>query len=349
MQTKKNNRKNSITNGKFSPMKNRINKTFNKTTVFSLIFLLGFSISNVSFSQTQKVDEANKLEIDGETPPTPVLNDVHWNATTGGHIYNTNSGFVGIGSTNPSVMLDVYTNTVNNWATTIKNNSVYGKGLLVKAGYPAVTPDSPALSVKTLENVDMFTVLAQGFVGIGDFTPSHMLDVRAFNNDYAVRIHNNYMSGKGLVISAGHESYNYPVLQIQDIYTDPLFTVLSNGNVGIGTVAPGNFKLAVEGKIGAREIVVQSTAWADFVFEDDYALLPLNLLDQYITDNGHLPEIPSTQEVTQKGINLGEMDAKLLQKIEELTLYLIEQDKKLENLLKQNEQLQKQISSITKN
>jgi len=106
----------------------------------------------------------------------------------------------------------------------------------------------------------------------------------------------------------------------------------NSGSVGIGTDSPGTYKLAVEGKIGAHEVVVTTDGWADFVFEKDYNLMPLNELDNYIQENKHLPEIPTTAEVEENGISVGEMNAKLLQKIEELTLYIIEQDKRIEKL-----------------
>lgn len=75
--------------------------------------------------------------------------------------------------------------------------------------------------------------------------------------------------------------------------------------------------------------------WSDFVFENDYDLPTLEEVEEHIAENGHLPEIPSEAEVTENGINLGEMDAKLLQKIEELTLYLIEQNKEIKELKKE--------------
>ena len=113
-------------------------------------------------------------------------------------------------------------------------------------------------------------------------------------------------------------------------------------NVGIGTTTTGPHRLAVEGSIGARAIKVQTSGgWSDFVFDDDYDLKPLKEVENYITQNNHLPDIPSENEVIKDGINLGEMDAKLLQKIEELTLYLIEQDKKIE-------ELQKKVSTLKK-
>ncbi|MEM9338427.1 MAG: hypothetical protein AAGA66_06835 [Bacteroidota bacterium] len=114
----------------------------------------------------------------------------------------------------------------------------------------------------------------------------------------------------------------------------------SNKSLGINTTSTGSHKLAVEGSIGAREIKVQATGWSDFVFENDYDLRTLEEVEEHITENGHLPEIPSETEVTENGINLGEMNAKLLQKIEELTLYLIEQNKELKELKEKVENLE---------
>lgn len=114
-----------------------------------------------------------------------------------------------------------------------------------------------------------------------------------------------------------------------------LMVIRRNGAVGIGTILssnPHNYKLAVNGTIGAKEVKVEasSSTWADFVFEDHYSLPTLQEVESHIREKGHLKDIPSAQEVGEHGINLGEMDAKLLQKIEELTLYTIEQEKKLE-------------------
>lgn len=105
------------------------------------------------------------------------------------------------------------------------------------------------------------------------------------------------------------------------------------GNVGIGTSDPGLYRLAVEGTIGAREIKVLSTSFADFVFKKDYKLMPIKELESYISLNGHLPEIPSALQVEKdNGILLGEMQVKLLQKTEELTLYIIQLQKQIDEL-----------------
>jgi hypothetical protein len=111
----------------------------------------------------------------------------------------------------------------------------------------------------------------------------------------------------------------------------PALTVKMGGNVGIGISNPAN-KLDVNGVIRAKEVKVE-TGWADFVFNDDYRLKPLSEVNTFIKENKRLPEIPSATEVKeQEGVNLGEMQVKLLQKIEELTLYLIEQNEKIQTL-----------------
>ena len=113
---------------------------------------------------------------------------------------------------------------------------------------------------------------------------------------------------------------------------DNRLTINNDGRVGIGTIDTGTHKLAVEGTIGSREVVVEPDGWSDFVFEKDYKLRPLEEVEQHIKEKGHLPEIPSEAEVAENGISLGEMNAKLLQKVEELTLYLIEQNKEVKEL-----------------
>jgi hypothetical protein len=112
-----------------------------------------------------------------------------------------------------------------------------------------------------------------------------------------------------------------------------IYMAESGGNVGIGTNNPGSFKLAVEGKIGAREInVLAGPGWPDYVFEKNYNLLTLPEVEDYINQNKHLPEVPAAKEMEKNGVNLGEMNMLLLKKVEELTLYVIEQEKRIKLL-----------------
>ncbi len=106
----------------------------------------------------------------------------------------------------------------------------------------------------------------------------------------------------------------------------------NEGCLGIGTTQTDGYMLAVAGKIIATEInVAEVSDWYDCVFEDDYNLPSLQEVEKYITTNKHLPDVPSENEVKENGINLGQMDALLLKKIEELTLYVLEQQKTLKS------------------
>lgn len=118
------------------------------------------------------------------------------------------------------------------------------------------------------------------------------------------------------------------------------------GSVGIGTNAPGTYKLAVEGVIGARKVKVTQNSWADFVFQPDYQLPSLAEVEHYVKTHRHLPDIPSEEEVMKEGLDLGEMNRKLLQKVEELTLYLIDMKKENENLKDKQEDLQKRLQIL---
>jgi hypothetical protein len=126
----------------------------------------------------------------------------------------------------------------------------------------------------------------------------------------------------------------------------PQLRINRNGTVGIGTTfRDNNFKLAVGGRIRAEEVRVD-VGWADFVFEDDYYLRPLEEVENFIKQNKHLPDVPSAKEVEANGVDLGKMESILLQKIEELTLYMIEQNKEIQNLKKQNENLENTIKQF---
>ena len=109
-----------------------------------------------------------------------------------------------------------------------------------------------------------------------------------------------------------------------------LFIQNTTGNIGIGTAAPTQ-KLSVNGAIRAKEIIVD-TSWSDYVFADNYKLASLTEVESKIKAERHLPGVPSAKEVAEKGISLGEMQAKLLAKIEELTLHQIEQEKEITRL-----------------
>ncbi|WP_418498846.1 hypothetical protein [Flagellimonas sp.] len=121
----------------------------------------------------------------------------------------------------------------------------------------------------------------------------------------------------------------------------------ASGSVGIGTTNTQGYMLAVAGNVVAEAVKVELQGnWPDFVFEKEYDLIGLLETESFIKKYGHLPNVPSAEEVKQNGISLGEMDAKLLQKIEELTLHTIQQQKEIEDLKAANQKLDEQNKLI---
>jgi len=127
------------------------------------------------------------------------------------------------------------------------------------------------------------------------------------------------------------------VLTTPDGQTNVVY-VNSSANVGVGTTNPQS-KLAVNGTITAKEVKVTTTGWSDYVFGEKYRLLSLDELETYVKREKHLPDIPSAKEVEGKGLEVADMLSKQMQKIEELTLYLIQ-------LKKENAELKERITAL---
>jgi hypothetical protein len=121
----------------------------------------------------------------------------------------------------------------------------------------------------------------------------------------------------------------------------------NGGNLGIGTTNPDQ-KLTVNGKIHATEVIVDLAIPADYVFKPTYKLMPLHEVEQFVKTNSHLPEIPSATEITKNGLSMGEMQNKLLQKVEELTLYMISQQKTIDQQQAQIKELNDKLSKLNK-
>ncbi len=121
--------------------------------------------------------------------------------------------------------------------------------------------------------------------------------------------------------------------------------IFSMKKIGIGTQTTGDHKFAVHGSIGTREISVEADSWPDFVFKKDYDLMDLATLKAYVLSRHHLPGVPSEVEVLANGVALGKMNATLLQKVEELTLYLIQQNERIEILEQEVKRLQAEDKS----
>ncbi len=121
--------------------------------------------------------------------------------------------------------------------------------------------------------------------------------------------------------------------------TERLRIMDENGNIGVGTTNPDS-KLTVKGKIHAEEVKIDLSVPApDYVFTKEYNLLSIEEVQRYIEDKGHLPNIPSAKIMEAEGVELGAMNMKLLEKIEELTLYTIAQEKRIKELEYQNNKI----------
>ncbi|MFW0735914.1 cell wall anchor protein [Flavobacterium sp. T12S277] len=198
-----------------------------------------------------------------------------------------------------------------------------------------------------------------GKVGIGTTNPNSRLDLGSgygtsgaklliYNDDTASELSgtkmgfyiDNFTSNNLNLVFP--EAISYPGLftisakNTSNTTLKPYFAIAGlTGNVGIGTTNPQN-KLDVKGTIRSQEVKVTLDGWSDFVFKKEYDLPTLAEVEKHIKEKGHLENIPNEEEVLKNGINLGEMNAKLLQKIEELTLYSIQQSKEIELLKEEN-------------
>ncbi len=138
---------------------------------------------------------------------------------------------------------------------------------------------------------------------------------------------------------SGGGDYDFQTNIAGQTITSVLFIEGSNGNIGVGTTNP-DMKLTVNGNIHAKEVKIDLNIPApDYVFKENYNLRSIEELEYFIKANSHLPEIPSAREFEQNGVMQAEMDMNLLKKVEELTLYTIQQQKEIEELKLQNKKL----------
>ncbi len=216
------------------------------------------------------------------------------------------NGYVGIGTSNPTSQLNIGTSTTNSPST------------IAQFGTSVTSGEARVLSlVNSGGGSNQSTSL--DFHNGAAWSPTGKIQVQQLGTDTKSKLHfftyNNGLKNR--------------------------MTINENGYVGIGTINPDS-ELAVNGKIHTKEVKVDLIGWSDFVFENDYKLPTLAEVEQHIKDKGHLKDIPSAENVKENGILLGKMDSKLLQKIEELTLYTIEQEKRLNSIDLKNETLEKE-------
>jgi hypothetical protein len=217
------------------------------------------------------------------------------------------------------------------WNLTAANYSTQGLGLGTSAApalYRLEIVKSPSTS---------YTAVFRSAAGGADSYLYHVIST------------NYHILGSSKNGSAGLKKLGFAV-GLTDTESDIKMTIDVNGNVGVGSLSP-DAKLAVNGDIHAKEVRVDVSFPApDYVFEPTYELMPLSALAQYLKKNKHLPEVPAGKELEKNGVNMGEMNMLLLKKVEELTLYMIDQQKihleSTKKLQQENEALRKRVEAL---
>ena len=206
------------------------------------------------------------------------------------------------------------------------------------------------------QKTGMYNTTGNGNVALGSYT-GHLNSTGSYNVylGYFAGYYNAGSSNVFLGNRAGFYESGSNILYIENSNSsDPLIygefddDLLSiGGRLGIGTRnVPDSIRLAVDGTIIAKEVIITIDNFPDYVFEKNYRLRSLSELESFISLNGHLPEVPSAEQVEKEGVKMGEMDAILLKKIEELTLYVIEMGKDNEKLQEANRELTERLQGI---
>lgn len=273
------------------------------------------------------------------------------------------SGNVGIGTASPDASLDIwksYSAGTDSLRFSFNDGSAYWMGIqtyVVGAGNVGYKFRTHNVS----NTVDALAITGNGKIGIGTTSPSVKLDVVGDGSSAAVinarsrqaNVYLNLIAGSG-DDATGELAFERTGATQGNLYFGGNATgnivfrsggyaykmvINSNGNVGIGTSAP-TYKLEVAGDVRAASFIANSNTYADFVFDPNYELQSLSDVEAHIEEHGHLPDIPSEAEAMEQGINLADFQVKLLQKIEELTLHQIAQEKRLNAQSERIEQLE---------
>lgn len=276
----------------------------------------------------------------------PVSGGQGWNTAGGLGVFIRNSGDVGIGTSLPGGKLGIADS--NQVLNVLMNKRLAGTWPPV-AEANTVTLQSSGAHAGSLAfavgNSEYMRLSSDGNVGIGTSAPTTVLQIRGTRSYGSLRLSPSSDGGESAlaffrdatgnavndawVVGQGcwgnHQKF---VIGLQTS-GGPVITADSNGSVGIGTTNPTH-KLSVSGTIKAKEVIVETTGWSDYVLAEDYRLAPLSEVEAHIKAEKRLPGIPSEQQVSEQGVSVGEMQAALLAKIEELTLHQIRQEKRLD-------------------
>jgi hypothetical protein len=262
-----------------------------------------------------------------------------WDAS-GNNIFNNNTGNVGIGTNNPYTRLTIESpyNT-SGWYHIGRNGTdsiVVGEGIGgVSAAIGTTTNHAFRL---TTGGIGRMSIYPAGEVVVGSNTTGSFgkFTVETLNSSYGIshrgengNVLATFMGGT----SAGIGTFSNTNMRIFVNSASAIFISSGTNNVGIGIDFPTN-KLEVNGTIRSKEVVVESINWPDYVFDRNYKLPLLSDLEKFIQQNKHLPNILPAAEMEKKGLHLGDTQKRMMEKIEELTLYIIQQQKEIDALKK---------------
>lgn len=292
----------------------------------------------------------------------------------------TSNGKVGIGTSSPSSMLEVNSGAANAASGLVLNQGTSGGNLnssrLFFSNEGDITTNSFSIfknsnnlafsygaNPGSLSGTQAMVLRNDGNLGIGITSPQTKLHVNGTQlitqGYFALTTTGNSTATGGAagfsIVTTAPNSFNNGYSDLQSFYAGvgyiaPMVLQRQGGNVWVGDPTAlnnfnDNYKLNVNGNIRANKLVVNTTG-ADFVFEPNYKLITLNQLEKYVTANHHLPGIETANAMQKDGVDVGDNQTKLLQKIEELTLYIIDQNKKLNNQSDQLKQMQQQIDEL---
>jgi hypothetical protein len=276
------------------------------------------------------------------------------------------NGNVGIGTTAPDAPLQFANTLVNRkivlYETANDDNNFFGFGINGSAlRYQVGLTSSDHVfyaSTSASSSVELMRIKGTGNVGIASAAPTNKLDIGDYSNNadtyLGIKTTGGGVHRAGIKLHHFNDNYGFDLVSdetVNGFYIKHHFNdsvgvnvlyIDGNNNVAIGTnTTSTGYKLTVAGKVICTELKVQLQPFPDYVFDKDYKLRSINEVADYIRTNQHLPNMPPAAEVEKNGMSVGEMQGKLVEKVEELTLYIIQQQKQID-------ELQKQINTLKK-
>jgi len=299
--------------------------TLNNSSISASNFLTGMYVGGTgpSYSLTPTGLTFLRTQYQGSTSSTTIssglininASEANSNTFTSGSSGVTSLTINGYGDLTTKGNINAISNQVNAGrvyigSTTATQIGQYG------LGYVAITKDATAKAIwvedaRTTPSKPIFSVMGDGQVNGNSF--------------YGSTVHLSSLTNWGIGYYASAGDVTARPIYIEDASGNSIFSVFGNGMVNAKTIKTGELRVIASPNMN-------TPYWADYVFAKDYKLRPLKDVEAFINANSHLPEVPSTAEVAKEGIDVMKMDATLLKKVEELTLYMIQQQKEIEAL-----------------